>query len=138
MNRHKANSKKETQMLEAEIQKLTAAVEALTEQIKSLAAAPTPKPSAPAPEPAPEPEPTPEPEPDPVQDDPAPSISKDALKDLVLKITRADKDAKVEIFAILSAHKVKTITALPDDPDTLFDVFTRLNNLAARIATEAE
>lgn len=134
MNRHKANSKKETQMLETEIQKLTAAVEALTEQLKAFTG-PTvadEMSSAIAPEPAPEPEP------DPVQGDPAPSISKEALKDLVLKITRADKDAKVEIFAILSAHKVKTITALPDDPDTLFDVFTRLNNLAARIATEAE
>ena len=121
-------------MLEAEIQKLTAAVEALTEQIKSLSVAPTPK------QPAPEPESAKlkSPKPGPAQDDPASSISKEALKDLVLKITRADSDAKAEIFAILSAHNVKTITALSEHPDVLFDVFTRLNNLAARIAREAE
>ena len=130
-------------MLEAEIQRLTAAVEALTEQIKSLAIA------APAPAPAPTPAPAPksEPEPKPVKNkepaaethtDPKPPISKEALKDLAIQITRADTDAKVEVFAILSAHKVNTITALPEDPDVMFDVFTRLNNLADRIAKEAE
>lgn len=70
--------------------------------------------------------------------DPKPSISKDNLKDLALQISKADTDSKVEIFAILSAHGAKTITALPDDDDTLFDVFTRLTNLAARVAKEAE
>lgn len=70
--------------------------------------------------------------------DPKPSISKENLKDLALQISRADSDAKVEIFAILSAHGAKTITALPEDGDTMFDVFTRLTNLASRVVKEAE
>lgn len=139
-----------TERLEGELRQIFIAICALTEAVKdtrlvlpapesqtavkvaplSVEADPAVEPAAEAPktrkkkvEPAPE---------------PAPSISKDNMKDLALQISKADSGAKVEIFAILSAHKVKTITDLPEDPDTMFDVYTRLSNLAARVAKAAE
>jgi len=143
-----------TERLEGELRQIFIAICALTEAVKdtrlvlpapesqtavkvtplSVEADPAVEPAAEAPktrkrkvEQAPEPAP-----------EPAPSISKDNLKELALQISEADSDAKVEIFAILSAHKVKTITHLPEDPDTMFDVYTRLSNLAQRVAKAAE
>ncbi len=161
-------------MLEAEIQKLTAAIEALNakldsfvipvqtqksyqeddayraglqagrdasaqradQQIAQDAAATKPAKAAkakaaPAPEPAPEPAPAPIPE-------PAPSISKDNLKAMALSISRADNTAKPQIFAILGKYGVKTISALPDDPDALYDVFTGFTKIADKIAKDGE
>jgi hypothetical protein len=165
-------------MLEAEIQRLTAAIEALNAKLDSFVipvqaqksyqeddayraglqagrdasaqradqqiaqdaaatkpakaakakAAPTPEP-APAPEPAPDAEPAPE---------PAPSISKDNLKAMALSISRADNTAKPQIFAILGKYGVKTISALPDDPDALYDVFTGFTKIADKIAKDGE
>lgn len=139
-----------TERLEGELRQIFIAICALTEAVKDTRfALPAPESQTPVKvvslsveaEPAPEapktrkrkaeqaPEPAPE---------PAPSISKDNLKELALQISGADSDAKVEIFAILSAHNVKTITDLPEDPDTMFDVYTRLSNLAQRVAKAAE
>ncbi len=161
-------------MLEAEIQKLTAAIEALNAKLDSFVGpvqaqksyqeddayraglqagrdasaqradqqiaqdAAATKPAkvakakaapAPAPEPAPDAEPAPE---------PAPSISKENLKSMALSISRADNTAKPQIFAILEKYGVKTISALPDDPDVLYDVFTGFTKIADRIAKSAE
>ncbi len=157
-------------MLEAEIQKLTAAIEALNakldsfvipvqaqksyqeddayraglqagrdasaqradQQIAQDAAATKPAKAAKAkaaPAPAPEPEPAPE---------PAPSISKENLKSMALSMSRADHYAKSQIYEVLGKYGVKTITALPDDPDALYDVFTGFTKIADRIAKSAE
>lgn len=135
-------------MLEVEIQKLTAAVEALTAKIDTLklpAAAPAPAP-VPAPVPAVQPvhEPVKTPRASkkaaeaPAPLDPPPSTSKDNLKAIALEISRNDNDAKKEIFSILESYGAKTITALPDDPAVLHDVFTRLSNVANKIARDAE
>lgn len=165
-------------MLEAEIRKLTAAIEALNakldsfvipvqtqksyqeddayraglqagrdasaqradQQIAQDAAATKPAKAAkakaapaPAPEPAPEPTPAPEPIPE-----PAPSISKENLKSMALSMSRADHYAKSQIYEVLGKYGVKTITALPDDPDALYDVFTGFTKIADRIAKSAE
>lgn len=127
-------------MLEVEIQKLTAAVEALTAKIDTLklpAAAP-----APAVQPVHEPVKTPRASKKaaeaPAPLDPPPSTSKDNLKAIALEISRNDNDAKKEIFSILESYGAKTITALPDDPAVLHDVFTRLSNVANKIARDAE
>lgn len=159
-------------MLEAEIRRLTAAIEALNakldsfvipvqaqksyqeddayraglqaardasaqradQQIAQDAAATKPAKAAkakaaPTPEPAPDAEPAPE---------PAPSISKDNLKAMALSISRADNTAKPQIFAILGKYGVKTISALPDDPDALYDVFTGFTKIADKIAKDGE
>lgn len=133
-------------MLETEIQKLTAAVEALTAKIDALklpAAAPRLVVGAePAAAPVHEPVKTPRASKKAAEAltplDPPPSVSKDNLKTIALEISRNDNDAKKEIFSILESHGAKTITALPDDPTVLHDVFTRLNNVATKIAKEAE
>ena len=143
-------------MLEAEIQKLTAAVEALTAQLKVFTEDEPERLSRnadlgskvePEPEPAPE-KPAkkaqaratkvPEPEPEAAPEDPKPSVSKDNLRDLAMEISKADSGKKDEILAVLGKHNSKTITALPEDPDVLFDVFTGLSNILAQIAREAE
>ena len=154
-------------MLEAEIQRLTAAIEALNvkldsfvipvqtqksyqeddayraglqagrdasaqradQQIAQDAAATKPAKAAPTPEPFAEPDPFVE---------PAPSISKDNLKAMALSISRADNTAKPQIFAILGKYGVKTISALPDDPDALYDVFTGFTKIADKIAKDGE
>lgn len=168
-------------MLEAEIQKLTAAVEALTVQIKALSLSSMQEPAldgpvalpqvpaltplvaaeqsyqadnaarekmqadrdakqaaAPAHEPVKTPKASKKVSEAPAPLDPHPTVSKENLKDMALQISRADTSAKSEIVSILASHNVKTITALPDTHDVLFDVFSRLNNLAAKIAAEAE
>lgn len=125
-------------MLETEIQKLTAAIEALTVQVKTLRALSVDPSQKVRSENNSEVAPKADQKPAIKATSNYPSISKDNLKDIALEISKADSDAKVEILAILSAHGAKTITALPNDDDTLFDVFTRLNNLAARVAKAAE
>jgi len=133
-------------MLEVEIQKLTAAVEALTVQLKSMntnteAEKPSKKPSPRAGkvsetvENAPEPSETSE---APDAPDAVSSVSKENLKEIALEISRTDPSAKKEIVSILASHKSKTISELPDDQAVLFDVFTRLNNVIHRIAGDAE
>jgi hypothetical protein len=89
--------------------------------------------AAPAPEPAPEPVSEPEP-----ASEPAPSISKENLKSMALSMSRADHYAKSQIYEVLGKYGVKTITALPDDPDALHDVFTGFTKIADRIAKSAE
>lgn len=70
--------------------------------------------------------------------DPAPSISKENLKAMALSISRADTSAKPQIFEILGKYGAKTITALPDDPDVLHDVFTGFTKIANKIAKDGE
>ena len=133
-------------MLEVEIQKLTAAVEALTVQLKSMdtnteAEKPSKKPSPRAGkvsetvEDAPEPSETSE---APDTPDAVSSVSKENLKEIALEISRTDPSAKKEIVSILASHKSKTISELPDDQAVLFDVFTRLNNVIHKIARDGE
>ena len=161
-------------MLEAEIRRLTAAIEALNakldsfvipvqtqksyqeddayraglqagrdasaqradQQIAQDAAATKPAKAAKAKAaPAPVPEPAPDAEPAP---EPAPSISKENLKSMALSMSRADHYAKSQIYEVLGKYGVKTITALPDDPDALHDVFTGFTKIADRIAKSAE
>ena len=133
-------------MLEVEIQKLTAAVEALTVQLKSMntnteAEKPSKKPSPRAGkvsetvEDAPEPSETSE---APDASDAVSSVSKENLKEIALEISRTDPSAKKEIVSILASHKSKTISELPDDQAVLFDVFTRLNNVIHKIARDSE
>jgi len=133
-------------MLEVEIQKLTAAVEALTVQLKSMdtnteAEKPSKKPSPRAGkvsetvEDAPEPSETSE---APDAPDAVSSVSKENLKEIALEISRTDPSAKKEIVSILASHKSKTISELPDDQAVLFDVFTRLNNVIHKIARDGE
>lgn len=156
-------------MLEAEIQKLTAAIEALNANLETIVASARAQKSqqdddayragmqaardaapakstkvgkrnadpARAPEPAPAPAPAPEPVAEPVAE-PAPSISKDNLKSMALAMSRADQYAKSQIYEVLGKYGVKTITALPDDPDALYDVFTGFTKIADRIAKSAE
>ena len=133
-------------MLEVEIQKLTAAVEALTVQLKSMntnteAEKPSKKPSPRAGkvsetvEDAPEPSETSE---APDAPDAVSSVSKENLKEIALEISRTDPSAKKEIVSILASHKSKTISELPEDQAVLFDVFTRLNNVIHKIARGGE
>ena len=133
-------------MLEVEIQKLTAAVEALTVQLKSMntnteAEKPSKKPSPRAGkvfetvEDAPEPSETSE---APDAPDAVSSVSKENLKEIALEISRTDPSAKKEIVSILASHKSKTISELPEDQAVLFDVFTRLNNVIHKIARDGE
>jgi len=150
-------------MLEAEIQKLTAAIEALNANLETIVASARAQKSqqdddayragmqaardaAPAKsakvgkrnaDPASAPEPAPAPAPEPVAE-PAPSISKDNLKSMALAMSRADHYAKSQIYEVLGKYGVKTITALPDDPDALHDVFTGFTKIADRIAKSAE
>lgn len=70
--------------------------------------------------------------------DPAPSISKENLKAMALSISRADTSAKPLIFEILGKYGAKTITALPDDPAALHDVFTGFTKIANKIAKDGE
>jgi uncharacterized membrane protein len=70
--------------------------------------------------------------------DPAPSISKENLKAMALSISRADTSAKPLIFEILGKYGAKTITALPDDPAALHDVFTSFTKIANKIAKDGE
>ena len=70
--------------------------------------------------------------------DPAPSISKENLKAMALSISRADTSAKPLIFEILGKYGAKTITALPDDPAALYDVFTGFTKIANKIAKDGE
>lgn len=135
-------------MLEVEIQKLTAAVEALTVQLKSMhtnteaeAEKPSKKPSPRAGKvsetvaDAPEPSETSE---APDAPDAVSSVSKENLKEIALEISRTDPSAKKEIVSILASHKSKTISELPEDQAVLFDVFTRLNNVIHKIARDGE
>ena len=57
---------------------------------------------------------------------------------MALSISRADNTAKPQIFAILGKYGVKTISALPDDPDALYDVFTGFTKIADKIAKGGE
>lgn len=147
-------------MLEDEIRRLTAAVEILTAKLDTFVipvqtqknqqeenVAPPTKSAkggkrnadpVPAPEKIAEPaEKIAEP-PAPAPADPAPSISKENLKAMALSISRADTSAKPQIFEILGKYGAKTITALPDDPDVLHDVFTGFTKIANKIAKDGE
>jgi len=147
-------------MLEAKIEQLTAAIEALNANLETLVAsvavatekAPkkaraekTAAPVAPVEKVAEPVSPLAEKIAEKIADpaanvvaDPAPSISKENLKAMALSISRADMNAKPLIYEILGKYNAKTITALPDDPDALYDVFTGFTKIANKIAKDSE
>lgn len=104
-------------MLENEIKKLTAAVEALTAAIQAQGVTTTeaPKPSAPEPMPAitlqdieqESPEPT-------VEHDAAPP-SRDDLRELCLAIVREDRSKKASVAGAIEKFGGKLLKDVPDD-----------------------
>ena len=146
-------------MIEAELQKLTAAIEALTraveENTRSAAARGIPtnsdnlrqeeKPAAkskakePAKTPAETTVETPIEDKNPKSPEPAnisANITEGDLKTLALEIARADSGARPTILAILAEHGAKTITQL--DPKHYHAVHGRLLSLAYDIAKSGE
>lgn len=136
-------------MLEAEIQKLTAAIEALTAELRSAKAGnllptETPtnldKPRQKKEKPAPVTEEIPKlPEPANIAaiiDPPDLAITQDTLKTVAMEIARADSSARPIILEILGEHGAKTITQL--DPKHYHAVHGRLLSLAFDIAKNGE
>lgn len=109
-------------MLENEIKKLTAAVEALTAAIQSQGV----KPSAPAPAdepitsmPAIAPEDiereSPNPAATPGQDSSTGTVTRDELRDMCLSIVRADRSKKARVAGAIEKFGGKLLKDVPDD-----------------------
>ena|SRR5690554_3220849 len=114
--------------LETEIQKLTAAVQALTAAMESAQRQPVEMPTmgevndtAP-PSPKVEPEAAKEAEQAPAND--AAPMAKDALQSWCIEQVRADKGFKAKLVATLAEYDAKTINALPDDK--VAEVYSKL------------
>jgi len=132
-------------MLEQEIQKLTAAVEALTAALREQQTSKQeiiPKSPDKSPPPKIEREvrqtpTTPAQEPDvPADAEPAPGCTREGLKEISLQIVRADTSKKKEIVDILEKHGAPTITKLADAE--IHAVHGKFLALAHQVAREAK
>lgn len=134
-------------MLEQEIQKLTAAIEALTIVMRTQMAekssnadqaykqglqvgaifGPRQIPTTTGPEPQPD---------VPPDADPEPGCTREGLKEISLQIVRADTSKKKEIVDILEKHGAPTITKLADSE--IHAVHGKFLALAHQVAREAK
>lgn len=103
-------------MLENEIKKLTAAVEALTAaiQVQGVTTADAPKADASAPMPAIAPEDIEEASPAPAAIE-APATSRDELRELCLAIVREDRGKKAAVAGAIEKFGGKLLKDVPDD-----------------------
>ena len=136
-------------MLEQEIQKLTAAIEALTATMREQQT-PRQETIPKSPDKSPDKSPAPKierelrqtpatlaPEPDvPADADPAPGCTREGLKEISLQIVRADTSKKKEIVDILEKHGAPTITKLADSE--IHAVHGKFLALAHQVAREAK
>ncbi len=132
-------------MLEQEIQKLTAAIEALTATMReqqtprqeTIPKSPDKSPTAKIERELRQTPTTPAPEPDvPADADPAPGCTREGLKEISLQIVRADTSKKKEIVDILEKHGAPTITKLADSE--IHAVHGKFLALAHQVAREAK
>lgn len=116
-------------MLETEIKKLTAAVEALTAQLSALQSVPVQQPDAPVEEPVTVTEEVPAEE-VPVKEEPvASAFTRDDIQALCLQKVREDRALKAKIKTILDDVGASNVSGIPDAE--LEAVHTAINALGA-------